>query len=650
MTMPGVTGWIVQLDPTAVSTNRTMLDINNPSTGIQIGGTSSGQGPDWGISEISEYAAQQSRYGSTVADYVWPNRTITIPIVLGNSAVDPNTALQSLREKVALFQREGGWLRRQRSGALNLYADVVDAQLTVPDAWGEGGHFEPSVTLTLICLPDFYGDEISLDSVAATGVYTGVAAISGVAATILGDHPSRCPVIVTDTSGNNQLSLIWGLRSRYYDSSATAALFYEAEALTPVNGAAVITGVSGASGGKTVAITGLPAANWTSMLVTTITSGTTGNFTHQGSYRVWARCYSNTGTPQFQFLWGVGSLSVPVTNTSVTLPATSGFYLLDLGEVRIDGPPVGTSQWLGAIQAYSAAGGDSASVDCLYLQPLDDGAGQLTYVNVPPSSSIATTAMPPTTGTNVSAAGSGTSWSNPGRITVLDGSAAEAGGVGTGWVSTDYLEATGFGFSVSSAATIVGIVATAYRWATSQPAVDLEVKLVKAGSIQAGGGQDRSSGASWPTVPSGGVQYGGAADLWGNTWTPANINNSGFGVVLRASLYSGYCVAWVDYISVTVYYTFGSGFAIAQDAVIYADQNVHLRHDGMWREAPSGTVYGTVSQVVGDLTRLPPSGLENRPCQIFIKPSRGDLNSLADSGLDGFTVQPQYNPTFIFRP
>ena len=267
MTMVGVPGWIVQLDPTAVSTNRTMLDINNPSTGIQIGGTSSGQGPDWGQSTITEYAAQQSRYGSTVADYVWPNRTITIPIVLGNQSINPNTALQSLREKVALFQREGGIVRRQRNGALNLYADVVDAQLTVPDVWGEGGGYEPGVTLTLICLPDFYGDEISLDSVSATGVYTGVAASSGVAATILGDHPARLRLQVADTSGNNQLGCIWGLRSRHYDSAATAALFYEAEALTPVNGAAV-TGLSGASGGSVVrSRASLPANAWVTMLI-----------------------------------------------------------------------------------------------------------------------------------------------------------------------------------------------------------------------------------------------------------------------------------------------------------------------------------------------------------------------------------------------
>ncbi len=120
-----------------------------------------------------------------------------------------------------------------------------------------------------------------------------------------GDVPSRLRLIVTDTSGNNQLGLIWGLRSRYYDSSATAALFYEAEALTPVNGAAVITGVSGASGGKTVAITGIPSGSWVSMLATTI-AATTGNWTHQGSYRVWARCYSATGTPQLPVAVGRG--------------------------------------------------------------------------------------------------------------------------------------------------------------------------------------------------------------------------------------------------------------------------------------------------------------------------------------------------------
>ena len=283
-----------------------------------------------------------------------------------------------------------------------------------------------------------------------------------------------------------QFALPWGIRSRYYDPSTTAELFYEAEKLTPLpNGAVAVTGVSGASGGSMVTITGVAAATWTSMLVTTI-AATTGNLTHQGSYRVWARCYSSTGTPSFQLLWGVGSLSVPVTNTSVTLPATSysGFYLLDLGEVRIDGPPVGTAQWLGAIQVYSATGGASASIDCIYLQPLDDGAGQLTYVYEPPASSLSTT-LSPTTGTSVTGVGT-IAWTNPSQVTVVGEYAYAENLTPSTTAVTNYLVATGFGFSVPSGATIQGIQASITREGNDSLSVftDARVRLVGAGTVE----------------------------------------------------------------------------------------------------------------------------------------------------------------------
>jgi hypothetical protein len=38
-----------------------------------------------------------------------------------------------------------------------LYADIVDAALTAPDVYGEGGGVEPGVVLRLTCRPDFYG-------------------------------------------------------------------------------------------------------------------------------------------------------------------------------------------------------------------------------------------------------------------------------------------------------------------------------------------------------------------------------------------------------------------------------------------------------------------------------------------------------------
>ena len=462
-----------------------------------------------------------------------------------------------------------------------------------------------------------------------------------------GDHPARLRLKVTDTSGNNQLSVIWGLRSRYYDSAATAALFYQAEALTPVNGAAV-TGLSGASGGNVVTIKSLPAATWVTMLSTTI-SATTGNLTHQGSYRVWARCYSATGTPQFQFLWGVGSLSVPVSNTAVTLPNSGAFYLLDLGEVRIDPPPVGTAQWLGAVQVYSAAGGDSASVDCIYLQPLDDGAGQLTYVNEPPASSIEVTASP-TTGVNDALSGT-VAWEPTGNpltnIYADDGLFARVD-LTSNQVS-NWGKAMGFGFAIPSGATIKGIQVLRYGGV----AVATSVRLVKAGTIQTADAPTIGwQNPSWHDAYGNSLYtWGGATDLWNTTWSASDVNNAQFGCALQYTCPPSTSISpIIDWIQVAVWYTLASGFTVVQDAVIYGDETLEVRHDGMWRQGPSSGPYGTVSQIVGDLARMPPSGMENRPCQIFIKPTRGDLNTLPDSGLDGFTVQPIVRPSWIFRP
>ena len=50
--------------------------------------------------------------------------------------------------------------------------------------------------------------------------------------------------------------------------------------------------------------------------------------------------------------------------------------------------------------------------------------------------------------------------------------------------------------------------------------------------------------------------YGGPSDLWGSTWTPAEINAGGFGVAFAAT-YTGATgseAARVDAIRVTVHY------------------------------------------------------------------------------------------------
>lgn len=82
--------------------------------------------------------------------------------------------------------------------------------------------------------------------------------------------------------------------------------------------------------------------------------------------------------------------------------------------------------------------------------------------------------------------------------------------------------------------------------------VDAVVRLVKAGTVV---GDNKASGLAWPTTD-GTATYGGAADLWGTTWTAAEVKATNFGVVLSAQENLGLTtVARVDAILVTIYYT-----------------------------------------------------------------------------------------------
>ncbi len=122
--------------------------------------------------------------------------------------------------------------------------------------------------------------------------------------------------------------------------------------------------------------------------------------------------------------------------------------------------------------------------------------------------------------------------------------------------TSHYLEVTDFGFAISSAATIEGIVVEVDRRESSGTPLrvfDNSIKLVKGGTI---GGDDKSTGASWPTSDTY-ASYGGASDLWGQTWSPADINSAGFGVAISAVKdgSSDPRVAYVDHIRITVYYS-----------------------------------------------------------------------------------------------
>lgn len=141
-------------------------------------------------------------------------------------------------------------------------------------------------------------------------------------------------------------------------------------------------------------------------------------------------------------------------------------------------------------------------------------------------------------GTGISESGTGTvAWTDPSLITSAPAfsSRALSGALSNGQ-NTEYLTGSNFGLSIPTGATILGIVAAVriYRNGASSPetTVDQNVRLNIGGS-KVGDNKARSEFQPpfvnvHPDEPN--VLYGGAADLWGLSPTPAQLNASNFGV------------------------------------------------------------------------------------------------------------------------
>jgi hypothetical protein len=167
-----------------------------------------------------------------------------------------------------------------------------------------------------------------------------------------------------------------------------------------------------------------------------------------------------------------------------------------------------------------------------------------------------TTVGPNNAGTGSNVNGPGTiSWSNPGNITTA-GSPYPTASITT-HATSEYLEGTNYGFSIPSNATIVGIQVTINRYSSANSGGnsinDVTVSLIKGGAIT---GDNKATSTDWPTS-FGTASYGGPSDLWGASWTYADINASNFGVALSAYNQSGFSsrTAYVDYMQISVTYT-----------------------------------------------------------------------------------------------
>lgn len=161
----------------------------------------------------------------------------------------------------------------------------------------------------------------------------------------------------------------------------------------------------------------------------------------------------------------------------------------------------------------------------------------------------------PTTTSTANGSGSGGTWSNPTRIFLDDGLYASAAYLVDGFGSKTGLAnlvATGFGYTLPPNAVIDGIqveykVVASQRWVESGSTL----KMMKAGSVVGSNkaGLGSSANGIWT--------YGGPTDLWGTTWTPADINNATFGFNGNYDSVSSSPADYlmqIDYVRVTVYY------------------------------------------------------------------------------------------------
>ena len=105
---------------------------------------------------------------------------------------------------------------------------------------------------------------------------------------------------------------------------------------------------------------------------------------------------------------------------------------------------------------------------------------------------------------------------------------------------TYYLACTNFAFGIPSAAIIKGItVEFNKRSLTDNPfdCNDNSVKIIVSGTIS--GDEKADTVTDWNSTDFTFATYGSSADLWGVSFTAANINDSGFGCGLSATGING---------------------------------------------------------------------------------------------------------------
>lgn len=640
-------------------------------------------GPDWGQAVTEPYRAQGA-IGETVIDSRTPNRQATIPlVVMERAGLSFDEVRSILQAKVALWQRQGGWIKRETSIG-PVFARIETAALTLGGSTLQAlGQVDADATLQLELSPEWLGEWV--DDPAGDGI-TGEGEVVRVLEPAVGDAPSPIRIVVTDEDGQPRRGLIWGIRSQHYSADPTAALSLPASGLTPLDNANLGTG----PGSVTDIEHGALGSDWTPVVSTDLDG--VGPLTHTGTYRFLARCFSTSSSPpRVRLVWRSEAI---VENDPAEFPTASvsgDWCVLDLGVVRIVETPSGAHFWRGVIQAAGPVGGENVGVGHVWMQPLDDCAGRISDV---PGAGIGLQSFAARDAFNQSAG-------------ALTGKTADVGGTWAGaGDATDFaVEATGRTAQrseVSDASLAAGRYAVSGASAMTATVVQVDFQYSGAGisgswpnnaifgvlaryvdadnwcGLFLGGGGAlgacfamRIAGGTvgrWtfraPVSPAAGAWYTlrlavGDDGYWsgwivrqgasfgepaGRGYAP-RLATGGSHETGKPGIYEAYTLAT----ALTRNYDNFGAWPLAQEDVIGANLSLELRTDGAFHDR-GDTTFGPIP-VSGDLPRLPAPGVEGAKSELLVVASRGDFDALPDlTRSDEITVRVEHRPSYLYVP
>lgn len=166
------------------------------------------------------------------------------------------------------------------------------------------------------------------------------------------------------------------------------------------------------------------------------------------------------------------------------------------------------------------------------------------------------TVTTPTAGTSVNNNAAGAvAWSSPNNAIGGSNTYTTSALTATN-TTTQYLDLKGFSFTLPAGAIISGITANIEKSnnVASSSVSDLRVQLLNNG-VAVGDNRALPS-LNWPAADEV-ISYGSSTDLWGTTFTLADINGGKLGIRIQAQRLSGSPTARIDNVTLSVSYSFG---------------------------------------------------------------------------------------------